>query len=401
MFSADENWADRPDMLGCPETGADETMARTLKSDRLLFLATLLLVGTSIVMVYSASSYKAMTSTASPLMAVLKQLGVAGFGLLVLSATMRVDYRNFRRPALIWTALVLAFIALVAVLFMPMRNNTTRWFIIGSTTIQPSEFAKLALIIFTAALLERRMHRIDELSYSLAPIGIATGMFVLLILKEPDFGTSVAILGIVIAMIFAAGVKYRYFLTGLLLLVPTLFGIAILAPYRLRRLMSFTDPWAYQAKEGYQVVQGWIALGSGGIFGRGLMGGVTKQSFLPEANTDFIAAVIGEELGLIGITVLIITFCIIAWRGLRTAVLAPDRFGSLLAIGLTTMVAVQAFFNLSVVTGLVPNKGLPLPLVSNGGSSLLINLLAMGILLNISQQASTVAAAKVGVDPEA
>jgi len=375
-------------------------MARTLKSDKWLFLATLLLVGTSVVMVYSASSFKAMTSNSSPLISLLKQLGVAALGMIVLSISMRVDYRNYRRPELIWTALVIAFIALVAVLFMPVRNGTQRWFIIGSTTIQPSEFAKLALTIFTAALLERRMHRINELSYSLAPIGIATGVFVLLILKEPDFGTSVAILGIVIALIFAAGVKYRYFLSGLIVLIPALIGIAILEPYRIKRLMSFTDPWAYQAKEGYQVVQGWIALGSGGIFGRGLMAGVTKQSFLPEANTDFIAAVIGEELGLIGITVLIITFCIIAWRGLRTAVLAPDRFGSLLAIGLTTMVAVQAFFNLSVVTGLVPNKGLPLPLVSNGGSSLLINLLGMGILLNISQQASTVAATKVGLDAE-
>ncbi len=376
-------------------------MARTLKSDKLLFLATLMLVGASIVMVYSASSYKAMTGVQSPYASMVRQIILSVFGLIGLSFAMRVDYRIYRQPAVIWCALGLAFLALVAVLFMPHRNGTARWFLIGPMNIQPSEFAKLALTIFTAALLERRMHRIDEIGYALLPIGIATGTFVLLILLEPDFGTSVAMLGIVIALIFAAGVKYRYLLSGLLVLVPALVGIAILEPYRIKRLLSFTDPWAYQAKEGYQVVQGWIAIGSGGLFGRGLMAGVAKQSFLPEANTDFIAAVIGEELGLIGITLLIITFCIVAWRGLRAAVLAPDRFGSLLAIGLTTMVAVQAFFNLSVVTGLVPNKGLPLPFVSSGGSSLLINLLGMGILLNISQQASTVAAAKVGVDPEA
>jgi cell division protein FtsW len=205
-------------------------------------------------------------------------------------------------------------------------------------------------------------------------------------------------LAIVMALVFTAGIKYRYLFSGIVILVPTLLGIAILEPYRIKRLMSFTDPWAYQAKEGYQVVQGWIALGSGGLFGRGLMAGVAKQSFLPEANTDFISAVIGEELGLVGITVLLIAFCVIAWRGLRAAVLAPDRFGSLLAIGLTTMIAVQAFFNLSVVTGLVPNKGLPLPFVSYGGSSLLINLIGMGILLNISQQSSTVVAGKLGVE---
>ena len=376
-------------------------MARTLKSDKLLFLATLLLVGTSIVMVYSASSFKAMTGVQSPYGSMFRQIAIATFGLLGMSAVMRVDYRIYRQPALIWTALIVVFIALVGVLFMPHRNGTARWFLIGPMNIQPSELAKLTLTIFTAALLERRMHRIDDLRYSLLPIGIATGTFVLLILLEPDFGTSVAILGIVISLVFAAGVKYRYFLGGIFLLVPALLGIAILEPYRIRRLLSFTDPWAFQMKEGYQVVQGWIAIGSGGILGRGLMAGVAKQSFLPEANTDFIAAVIGEELGLIGITVLIITFCIVAWRGLRAAVLAPDRFGSLLAIGLTTMVAVQALFNLSVVTGLVPNKGLPLPFVSYGGSSLLINLIGMGILLNISQQSSTVAAAKVGVDAEA
>lgn len=371
-------------------------MARTLKSDKLLFLATLLLVGTSIVMVYSASSFQAMKSSKFEYM----QFVWALVGLIVLSVSMRIDYRIYRQPALIWFALVVVFLALVAVLFMPLRNGTTRWFILGKMTIQPSELAKLTLAIFTAALLERRMHRINEISYALVPIGLATGSFVSLILLEPDFGTSVAILGIVIAIVFAAGLSYRYMLTCFLVLAPALIGIAVLAPYRLDRLRSWLDPWAFEAKEGYQVVQGWIALGSGGIFGRGLMAGVTKQSFLPEANSDFIAAVIGEELGLIGITLLILTFCLVAWRGLRAAVLAPDRFGSLLAIGLTTMVAAQAFFNLSVVTGLLPNKGLPLPFVSLGGSSLLINLLGMGILLNISQQASTVAATKVGVDPE-
>jgi cell division protein FtsW len=174
---------------------------------------------------------------------------------------------------------------------------------------------------------------------------------------------------------------------------------ALSASYRRRRLLAFLDPWANQLGDGYQVVQSLIAIGSGGIFGRGLMGSVAKQSFLPEPHTDFIAAVIAEELGLVGITLLLIAFVVIAWRGLRAAVLAPDRFGSLMAIGLTTMVAVQALINLSVVTSLVPNKGMPLPFVSNGGSSLVISLLGMGILLNISQQASTVAATKVGLEP--
>lgn len=376
-------------------------MARTLRSDKLLFVATLLLVGTSILMVYSASSFLAITKFQNPYYFLFKQLAWATIGLVALSATMKLDYRVYRQPAVIWFGLIAVFIALVAVLFMPARNGTTRWFGIGSIGVQPSEFAKIALIIFTAALLERRMHRISDVKYSLGPILIATGLFVGLVLKEPDFGTSVAILTIVGAMIFSAGLSYRYLLGGLMLILPPLAIYAISAPYRMRRLTSFLDPWADQLGDGYQVVQSLIAIGSGGIFGRGLMGSIAKQSFLPEPHTDFIASIIAEEVGLIGITLLIIAFIVIAWRGLRAAVLAPDRFGTLLGIGLTTMIAVQAFINLSVVTGLFPNKGMPLPFVSNGGSSLVINLLGMGILLNISQQASTVAAVKTGVDPDA
>ncbi len=376
-------------------------MARTLKSDKLLFVATLLLVGTSILMVYSASSFLAMTKYQSPYYFLFKQLAWATIGLIALSATMKLDYRVYRQPAIIWFGLIVVFLALVAVLFMPARNGTSRWFALGSMTVQPSEFAKIALIIFSAALLERRMHRIGDVKYALGPILITTGIFVALVLKEPDFGTSIAILTIVGAMIFSAGLSYRLLLGGFVILAPILTIYALSATYRVQRLLSFLDPWSNQLKGGYQVVQSLIAIGSGGIFGRGLMASVAKQSFLPEPHTDFIAAVIAEELGLIGITLLITTFLVITWRGLRAAVLAPDRFGTLLGIGLTTMIAVQAFINLSVVTGLFPNKGMPLPFVSNGGSSLVINLLGMGILLNISQQASTVAAVKTGVDPDA
>ena len=376
-------------------------MARTLKSDKLLFVATLLLLGTSILMVYSASSFLAMTRYQNQYYFLFKQLAWAVIGLAALAVTMKVDYRVYRQPTIIWAGLIVVFLALVAVLFMPARNGTSRWFALGSMTLQPSEFAKIVLIIFAAALLERRMHRIADVKYALGPILIATGLFVALVLKEPDFGTSVAILTIVGAMIFSAGLSYRYLIGGVLILAPVLTVYALSAQYRRQRLLSFLDPWADQLGSGYQVVQSLIAIGSGGIFGRGLMGSVAKQSFLPEPHTDFIASVIAEELGLIGITLLVIAFLIIAWRGLRAAVLAPDRFGTLLGIGLTTMIAVQAFINLSVVTGLFPNKGMPLPFVSNGGSSLVINLLGMGILLNISQQASTVAAVKTGVDPEA
>ncbi|TAK13858.1 MAG: putative lipid II flippase FtsW, partial [Acidobacteria bacterium] len=197
-------------------------MARTLKSDKLLFVATLLLLGTSILMVYSASSFLAMTKYQSQYYFLFKQLAWAVIGLAALAVTMKVDYRVYRQPPIIWAGLILVFLALVAVLFMPARNGTSRWFALGSMTLQPSEFAKIVLIIFAAALLERRMHRIADVKYSLGPILIATGIFVALVLKEPDFGTSVAIIAIVGAMIFSAGLSYRYLIGGFLIIAPVL-----------------------------------------------------------------------------------------------------------------------------------------------------------------------------------
>jgi cell division protein FtsW len=273
----------------------------------------------------------------------------------------------------------------VAVLFSPPVNGTRRWFGIGGLGIQPSELAKIAAVFFTALMLERRMHRIDEVSYSLLPIGIVSGALVLLIMLQPDFGTSVALLMIVGVMIFAAGLNYRYLVGALLVAAPALYVLMVSAPYRRRRLEAFWDPWAYALDAGFQAVQSQIAVGTGGIVGLGLMGGVQKLFYLPEPHTDFIYAVISEELGFIGATGVLICFGVIAWRGLRVATLAEDRFGSFLALGFTTMIAVQAFINMSMVLGLLPTKGIPLPLMSFGGSSLLINMLGMGVLLNISQ----------------
>jgi cell division protein FtsW len=302
---------------------------------------------------------------------------------------MRLDYRNLRQPVVIWTALGVVAVALVLVLFMPARNGSHRWFSMGGITLQPSELAKLAIVLFTAALLERRMHRIDEVGYSLVPIGIATGLIAGLVLIEPDFGTALSILAIVCVMVFAAGVSYRYIAGTALLMLPVLSVVLLAAPYRRRRILSFLNPEADPLGAGYQAIQSKIAVGKGGFFGEGVMDGTQKLFYLPEPHTDFIFAVIGEELGLIGASLIVICFGVIAWRGFRAAVLAPDRFGAFLAVGLTTMVVLQAFFNISVVLGLVPNKGIPLPFVSAGGSSLLISLMGMGILLNVSQHATT------------
>jgi cell division protein FtsW len=209
--------------------------------------------------------------------------------------------------------------------------------------------------------------------------------------SEPDFGTSAVIVAVVAVMVFVAGLSYRYIVGGLLVLLPTGLLFVLASGYRRQRLMTYLHPESDPFGAGFQAMHAKFAVASGGAFGKGLMAGIEKLYYIPEPHTDFIYAVIGEELGLIGTTLVLICFAVIAWRGLRAALLAPDRFGSLLALGITTMIALQAFVNISVVTALFPTKGIPLPFVSNGGSSLFINLVAMGILLNISQQSSPTA----------
>ncbi|OFW41167.1 MAG: cell division protein FtsW [Acidobacteria bacterium RIFCSPLOWO2_12_FULL_67_14b] len=363
-------------------------MARKLQSDKWLFLATLALICTSVVMVYSASALVALERFQQPYLFVTRQIMWAAVGIAVLSIVMRIDYRTYRNDKLIWGLLGLVGLLLVAVLFSRPVNGTRRWFGIGGFGIQPSELAKLSAIFFTALMLERRRHRINELGYALLPIGVIAGGLAALILLEPDFGTAVSLLAVIGVMTFAAGFSYRYVFGALLLALPALYVILMQADYRRRRLLTFMDPWADPLGDGFQVIQSLIAVGTGGVFGKGLMNGVQKLFYLPEPHTDFIYAVISEETGLIGATLVLLCFCLIGWRGLRAALRAPDGFGAFLALGITMMLVLQAFVNISVVLGLMPTKGIPLPLVSNGGSSMLINLLGVGVLLNISQHSN-------------
>jgi cell division protein FtsW len=365
-------------------------MARKLKSDKLLFLATLLLVLASIVMVYSASAVVAMERFHQPYLFLIKQVMWSALGLAMLGVVMRVDYRTWKQPLLIWSALGAVGLALVAVLFSSPINGTRRWFGVGGFGIQPSELAKLAAIFFTAALLERRMHRIDDVRYSLLPVAAVIGGITGLVLLEPDFGTAMSIMAVAALMLFAAGLNLRWVLYSALVVLPPAVFLVVSSEYRWKRVTAFMCPECDPTGAGFQLLQSLIAVGTGGVTGKGLMAGVQKLFYLPEPHTDFIYAVIGEELGLIGATLILAAFLLIAWRGVQVAGRAPDRFGALLALGLTGMVAVQAFINLSVVLGLVPTKGIPLPFVSAGGSSLLINLVGMGILLNVSQHASAV-----------
>jgi cell division protein FtsW len=363
-------------------------MARKLKSDRILFLATVTLVVLSILMVYSASAAIAYERYGSEWTFVVKQLMWALIGTGTLLLIMKVDYRTYREPVVIWTCVTIAGVALVLVLFSPPVNNARRWFSIFSLGIQPSELAKLSAILFIAALLERRMHRINEFGYALIPILMIVGLFVGLILLEPDFGTAMSLALIASVMVFAAGLNYAYIVGATLIALPLVSVLVLRTAYRRRRVLAFLNPWEDPLGDGFQIIQSLIAVGTGGVSGKGLMNGVQKLFYLPEPHTDFIYAVISEEFGLIGATLILLCFCVIAWRGVRIALRAPDGFGAYLALGLTTMVAVQAFVNMSVVLGLMPTKGIPLPFISSGGSSLLMNLIGMGVLLNVSQHAT-------------
>ena len=363
-------------------------MARKLKWDRWLFVTTLALVVVSIVMVFSASKVLASEKYGQPNLFLIKQAMFAVIGVGAMLVAMRVDYERYRDPRVVLPILALTFIALVAVLIVgPKINGTRRWFGVAGVGIQPSELAKFAMILFAAVVLEQRMHRLQDLK-ALAPIGVVLLPVLLLIVKQPDFGSCVVLLVIVLVMVVAAGMPMRHLavLGGLALVLVA--GAALWEPYRVRRLLSFWNPWEDRFGDGFQVVQSLIAVGTGGVTGRGLFYGVQKLFYLPYPHTDFIFAVVSEELGLIGASAMVVGFCILTWRGLKTALHAPDAFGSFLALGLTTMIAVQAFVNISVVLGLLPTKGITLPFISAGGSSLVMSLAGMGVLLNISQRAS-------------
>ena len=364
-------------------------MARKLKSDKVLFITTILLVALSVVMVYSASAAVALDRYGRASRFLITQGMWAALGIAMLYVVMRIDYRCYREPVFIWTCLALVSLALVGLFFRPPVNGARRWLGVGGIGVQPSELAKLAAIFFIAAHLERRGRRIDDLAYGVLPVAIVVLGLVGLILPEPDFGTSMSLVLIAAVMVFAAGLDYRYITGAVLLALPALYIAVMGSPYRRRRTLAFLNPWEDPLGDGFQIIQSLIAVGTGGVWGKGLMNGVQKLFYLPEPHTDFIYSVIAEELGLIGATAVVLCFCVVTWRGLRIAVSAADPFGGYLALGLTTMVAAQAFVNISVVLGLMPTKGLPLPFVSAGGSSLLINLVGMGILLNVSQHTSS------------
>lgn len=339
-------------------------------------------------MVYSASAMIAVRESggASQFTYFYKQGAFTVAGLAVMFGASRLDYSYFERPAVVYSIFAVTVVLLIAVFAFPEINGARRWIRLGGFSIQPSEIAKLTLPIFLAYFLTRNEDRVGEIKSTVIPCVGALALLGGLVFIEPDLGTTIVLCAIFSAIYFAAGAKLLHIATVAGLMVLGALMAVLLAPWRVERLMAFLDPFAHSDDAGYQVVQSLYAIGSGGVFGEGFAKGQQKLFYLPYPYSDFIFSVVGEELGLIGTLAVVLAFGLLLWRGARAAVKAPDRFGMLLGIGIITGIIVQALFNISVVTSLVPAKGIPLPFISYGGSSVLLTMLAVGILLNISCQ---------------
>jgi len=370
-------------------------MPRRLENDKWLFRVTLGLCLLGAVMIFSASAVTAENEYHYSYYFLLRQAAWLFIGLAGMFVLMRTDYRKLREPLVVYSVLCVVGLMLVGTFFLDKSHATHRWIRFGPVGIQPSEIAKLAVILYLAWFLDLKRRtaagmefRKEDFMHNILPAIGPILVCVALILAQPDLGTSVDIVLIAAAVLYVAGLSWKWIAAGVAASVPALYLLISHVAYRQARFMAFLNPDVDPQGAGFQLLQSLIAVGSGGFTGVGLMESKQKLFYLPEAHTDFIYAVICEELGFIGAMVVIALFAIYGWRGLRAAFSAPDNFGRLLALGITAMVIFQALINFAVVLGMVPTKGIPLPFISYGGSSLLVMLLATGVLLNISQQAT-------------
>ena len=363
-------------------------MARKLKPDWILFVTTLTLVLIGVVMVFSSSAVLAKEWYGDPNRFAFRHVVAVSLGLIAMFALMKVDYHRYRHPAVVFSLLSLVTALLVLAFLMPTSANTHRWIRFAGLSYQPAELAKLSIIVFLAYFLEKQKGRVNDVTLTLIPIAVVSLLFTGLIVLQPDLGTAISILAVVAVLLFVAGLNWRWIALVALMAAPVLYVFVYQVSWRRERLLAFLDPWADPLGSGFQIIQSLISVGTGGIAGVGFMEGQQKLFYLPEPHTDFIYAVVGEELGLIGTAMVLTLFSVFLWRGLRSAARAPDPFGFYLALGITMMVAVQAFINMSVVLGLLPTTGIPLPFLSYGGSSFLIMLAGVGLLINVSQHGS-------------
>ena len=357
------------------------------RMDPILLFCTLGLAGIGIVVVYSASFPVGTERMGDPFHFLKKQAisAVLGIGLLLLAA--RMNYRYWQVLAI---PLLLGSIVCLLLVFVPglrqQIGGAFRWLKIGPFSFQPAELAKLALVIYLARWLTRKEGRMENFTAGFLPPVIVAGILFLLVFMQPDFGTGVLFVAVVFLMLFVGGTRIRFLGGAFLAAVPVLAYLAFRADYRIGRFLAFWDPWKDPGKTGFQIIQSFLAFGAGKISGVGLGEGKQKLFYLPEIHTDFILSVIGEELGLIGVTLIIVLFLALIIRGFQSCLRAPDLFGTYLALGITALISIQTLLNMGVVMGLLPTKGSTLPFISYGGTSLMINLMAVGILLNVHSQ---------------
>jgi cell division protein FtsW len=361
-------------------------MAKRVGVDKWLFGVVLLLVLFGLVTVFSASAVMAKSTFGTPYYFMLRQGMWAISGLVALALLMQVDYRRYNNPKFVFTVVGVTMVLLVGVFAMRDSHNTHRWFRFGFASFQPSELAKPALVLFLAYFLQTRIHKMDDWKGTVLRAALPPLVFIALILKEPDLGTAMVCAAVTALMLYLAGMQLKYLGIGLLCSAPVLYYMLFRVPWRRARMLAFVNPEADPRGTGFHILQSLIAVGTGGIRGLGLMEGRQKLFYLPEPHTDFIFANICEELGLIGALLVITLFIILGYRGLRAAYLSTDPFARFLAFGITSTVLIQAFFNMSVVVALVPTKGITLPFISFGGTSLVVMLASMGVLLNVTRE---------------
>ncbi len=344
-------------------------------------------------MVYSASAMMAMkeSNESSQYTYFFKQIIFVLVGIVAMLAVSRIDYHVFENKWVIYGILAITTILLLAVFAFPAINGAQRWIRFGGFSFQPSELAKIALPMFLAWFLTKNEDSVTDLKSTVFPCLAGLALLAGLVMFEKDLGTTIVLCAIFSAVYFAAGARLMHLASVAAVLVVIGAGAIFFAPWRVARIMAFLDPYKYSDDEAYQVVQSLYAIGSGGIFGEGFAKGQQKLFYLPYPYSDFIFSVVGEELGLVGTMAVVIAFGLLLWRGTRAALMAPDRFGTLLGIGLITGIIAQALFNISVVISILPAKGIPLPFISYGGSSVVVTLIGVGILLSISKHAGTTA----------
>jgi cell division protein FtsW len=347
----------------------------------------LLAIGT--IEIYSATAAEGLTRLGNAAHFLERQLAFVALGGLAMWTAARGDYRRLRG----WTypLLLVAIALLLVTLGMPARNGARRWIPLGPLTFQPVEIAKLALVTYLACSLDRKAEQIKAFTVGFVPHLVVCGGMMVLLLAQPDLGSSIVLGAMTLGVLFIAGTRISYIMLAVLVAAPIAYQLVVGTPWRMQRFLAYWNPEAYASGEAFQVMQARIALGSGGLTGTGLGGGHQSLGYMPEGQNDFILAPIGEELGFAGVVVVLLLFGVVVWRGIRAALGARDVFGGYLAFGITLLVAVQVLFNTSVVLGIVPNKGITLPLVSYGGSSLIVMMFLVGLLLGVGRRAAPVA----------